>query len=97
MVSAEPAVPWPKTPCRASVEAFLSMGGLSLAQMQTVAVREERLNGGQPGEQVGYWILGGRPETCAGGGITLTILPNCAISSWKTSGGCRVAGLEAGR
>ncbi|MFO1153245.1 MAG: hypothetical protein U1E42_06215 [Rhodospirillales bacterium] len=94
----EPAMPWPKTPCRASVEAFLAMGGLSLAQMQTFSVREERLNGGQPGEQVGYWDLSGRPETCvSGSGVAFTVLPDCSISSWKTYGGCRVAGLEPSR
>ncbi len=96
-LEAAPAIPWPKTPCRASVEAFLAVGGLSLARMETVTVREERLNGGQPGEQVGYWVLTGRPATCDRGDIALTILPNCAISSWKTSGGCRVPGLEVNR
>ena len=95
---AGPAVPWPRTPCRASVEAFLTMGGLSLARMQTLTVREERLNGGQPGEQVGHWDLSARPETCvSGSGIAFTVLPDCSISSWKTYGGCRVAGLEPSR
>lgn len=98
-VSAEatPVVPWPNTPCRSSVEAFLGMGGLSLARMETVTVREERLNGGQPGEQVGYWSVAGRPETCTSGAVTLTILPDCSIDSWTTSGGCRIPGLEANR
>jgi hypothetical protein len=95
--TAAPAVPWPKTPCRATVDAFLGMGGLSLGQMETLAVREERLNGGQPEEQVGHWIVSGRPATCANGDIALTLLPDCSISSWTTSGGCRIAGLEAGR
>jgi hypothetical protein len=95
--TAEPVVAWPKTPCRASVEALLARGGLSLAQMETLTVREERLNGGQPGEQVGHWYLTGRPATCSSGHVAMTILPNCAISSWRTNGGCRVAGIEAGR
>ena len=94
--TAAPAVAWPKTPCRGSVESFLGVGGLSLARRQTLTVREERLNGGQPGEQVGFWQLTGRPATCAKGDIALTVLPDCAIYSWRTSGGCRVAGLEVG-
>jgi hypothetical protein len=94
---AAPAVPWPKTPCRFTVEAFLDMGGLSLAKMETLNVREERLNGGHPGEELGYWVVSGRPATCSSGDVALTVLPDCSIHSWKARGGCRIAGLEAAR
>lgn len=94
---APPPIAWPKVPCRRNVEAFLAVGGMTLADMADVRVREDRLAGGQPGEQVGHWHLTGRPPACASGRLELIVLADCAIDRWETTNGCRLPAYEPTR
>jgi hypothetical protein len=92
--AALPPLPWPKVPCRRNVEAFLAVGGMRLADLADVQVREDRLAGSQPGEAVSHWHVSGRPPSCGTGRLDLVVLPDCGIDEWATSGGCRLPAYE---
>lgn len=83
-----------RLPCARQLAAFLAIAGLGLADLKDVRVREDRLAGGQPGEQVGHWHVSGRPTTCARGRLEVIILSDCAIDDWEATGGCRLPALE---
>ncbi|NJO55464.1 MAG: hypothetical protein HC834_02895 [Rhodospirillales bacterium] len=86
-----PPPPLAKFECRSAVEALMAQAGLSLEQLQDIKVQTEPMAGG---DQVAYYSLNARPETCASGTLSLRILPDCSIDRWETTPPCRLTRLE---
>ena len=86
-----PPSPLAQFPCRRTVEAFVAQADLTPGQLADTRVHREDMAGG---DQMAYYVVTTRPQTCTGGELRLVILPDCSIDSWKTTPPCRLPALE---
>ena len=80
--------------CHDAVEQRLSRYGISLDQMSNIRWdRDTFAREGSYGELSGYRFYG-RPATCTGGDIAISLWPNCGIQQIRARGECAVPNLN---
>lgn len=77
--------------CRRGVEAFVAQAGLRLDQLDDIRLAAEPVAGG---DQVAFYRLTARPQSCTGGDLRLIVMPDCSVESWRTTSPCRLPNLE---
>lgn len=86
-----PGPPLTNFPCKRTIDAFIAPAGLKSDQLDDVKIRTESIAGG---DQVAYYRVSARPQTCGGGWLDMIILPDCSVDSWRTTPPCRLQALE---
>jgi hypothetical protein len=76
------------------VAARLQQHGLNIGDMSDVRWYTDRFarEGGNTGP-VNTYRFYGRPASCAGGSVAVTMGATCGVQNVRTQGGCEVAGI----